>query len=204
MRELNAAFLWLALVPVALGSCSSAPTPSVWKEEAYIGGPVKKVFIIGAFSEAGIRKAVENEFVLQIGTHGTEAVSGHTVLSPVTVERYDAVQSIVREQGCDAVILVRSPGRSGTGTPFPRSSGAAGRTLSDQWQEYYLKGFPEMPAYSWQEERYRVEADLFETGTGRSVWRATFDLPVQGPAVREVVPLVRVMVNRLRSDRMVR
>ena len=194
----------LAVLSAVLGSCASAPMPSVWKEETYLGGPLTKVFIIGAFTETGIRKLVEKEFTAQLAAHGTEAIASHTVLSPASVEKYDAVLSIMQEQGCDAVILVRSREKSGAGKPPLQPVGAAPRTLSDQWHDYYLQGYPAMPAYTWQKEHYGVETDLFDVGSGRPLWKASFDITAQGPVVQEVVPLVAVMVKQLRADRMIR
>jgi hypothetical protein len=206
MRLTSGAFVRLAFLSVLLASCASLPAPSVWKEEAYLGGPVKKIFVIGAFTEGGIRKLVEKEFILRLASQGTEAIASHTVLSTAAVEKYDAVLSIMKEQGCDAVILVRSPGKSRSGRPLLRTEtdGAARRTLSDQWQEYYLQGYPAMPAYTWQKEHYGVETDLFEAVTGRSIWKATFDITVQGPVVQDVIPLVGIMVKQLRADGMIR
>ena len=204
MREKSAAFVLMAFLSAVLASCASSPAPSVWKEEAYFGGPVKKIFIIGAFTEAGIRRLVEKEFVLQLGAQGTEAIASYTVLSPAAVEKHDAVLSIMKEQGCDAVILVSAPGKSGIGKPLLRTDGSARMSLSDQWQEYYLKGYPAMPAYTWQKEHYGVETDLLEAGTGRPIWTAAFDITAQGPVVQRMIPLVSVTVKQLRADRMIR
>jgi hypothetical protein len=204
MREKSAVCILLTFLSAVLTSCASSPAPSVWKDETYLGGSVKKIFIIGAFTEAGIRRIIEKEFVLQFGALGTEAIASSTVLSSVAVEKYDTVLSIMKEQGCDAVILMRSPGKSGSGKPLLRTEGTARQALSDQWQEYYLQGYSAMPAYTWQKEHYGVETDLFEAGSGRPVWEAAFDITAQGPVIQEMIPLVSIMVKQLRTDRMIR
>lgn len=203
MNTMRRYFCLIALLSLVLSSCASTRLTTVWKDEVYLGWPQKKLVIIGAFSDAGVRGRFEDEFVRQLSEQGTEAVNSNAVLPFDNVPKQEAVVAYLRDQRADAFIITRFLGRNMPVTGVSRKRPDLPREFAEMWQDFYLHGSAEMPGFAAEREVYFLETVLYEAGTDRPIWKVVSETAVQGQIVLQYKELVSRLVDKLRNDKMI-
>jgi hypothetical protein len=93
---------------VFLNACASTTQfNSVWKDETYQGGPLKKVLIVGVAKKPEIRTYFEEIFAQQLKTRGVYAVPSSIVLPESELLEKETVIKIVNELGIDSVLVTK-------------------------------------------------------------------------------------------------
>jgi len=204
MKNIRCAGYLLAITSLFLCSCVSTKLTSVWKDEIYFGWPERKIIVIGAFNAPGVRRLFEEEIVRQLKLRGTDAVASHNLISSDALPKYEKVESLVKEQGADAVLITHFIGKKKTETVTRRKEIRTPRALAETWQEYYMQGYPEMPGHTGEREYYRLETDMYEVGTDRPIWQVISETCVEGPVPQKYQELVAVMLKKMHQDKMIR
>jgi len=93
------------LCALFMSACATTELTSVWKNEAYQGGPLRKTLIIGVDRNQEMRRFLENEFVLQLKAKGIDAVPGHTVLPEDTILEKEMITAKIVELRIDTVLI---------------------------------------------------------------------------------------------------
>jgi len=88
-----------------MNACATTELTSVWKNEAYQGGPLRKILIIGVDRNQDMKKLLENEFVLQLKATGIDAVPSHTVLPEDTILEKETITAKISELRIDSVLI---------------------------------------------------------------------------------------------------
>jgi hypothetical protein len=88
-----------------MNACATTELTSVWKNETYQGGPLRKVLIIGVDRNQEMKRLLENEFVLQLKTKGIDAVPSHTVLPEDTILEKEMITAKINELRIDSVLI---------------------------------------------------------------------------------------------------
>ena len=88
-----------------MNACATTALTSVWKNETYQGGPLRKILIIGVDRNQGMKKLLENEFVLQLKANGIDAVPSHTVLPEDTILEKEMIAAKISELRIDSVLI---------------------------------------------------------------------------------------------------
>jgi hypothetical protein len=97
--------IMLVLSAIFMNACATTELTSVWKNEAYQGGPLRKILIIGVDRNQGMKRLLENEFVLQLKANGIDAVPGHTVLPEDTILEKEMITAKISELRIDSVLI---------------------------------------------------------------------------------------------------
>jgi hypothetical protein len=93
---------------VFLNACASTTQfNSVWKDETYQGGPLKKVLIVGVAKKPEIRTYFEEIFAQQLKTRGVYAVPSNIVLPESELLKKETVITIVNELKIDSVLVTK-------------------------------------------------------------------------------------------------
>lgn len=95
----------LVLSVTFINACATTALTSIWKNETYQGGPLRKVLIIGVDRNQEMKRLLENEFVLQLKAKGIEAVPSHTVLPEVTILEKEMINAKISELRIDSVLI---------------------------------------------------------------------------------------------------
>jgi hypothetical protein len=103
----------LALASALLAAgCASIDSPTkvaqTWKDPAYRGGPLGKVFVISlAETQMGGRAAVEDAIVAQFKAVGVEAVASHSALASDDAHPEPNLVEAIRTSGANGVLLAQ-------------------------------------------------------------------------------------------------
>ena len=95
----------IVLSVIFINACATTELTSVWKNEAYQGGPLRKILIIGVDRNQEMKKLLENEFVLQLKAKGIDAVPSHTVLPEDSILEKEMIIAKISELRIDSVLI---------------------------------------------------------------------------------------------------
>jgi hypothetical protein len=95
----------LALSVTFIHACATTALTSVWKNETYQGGPLRKILIIGVDRKQETKILLENEFALQLKAKGIDAVPSHTVLPEDTILEKEMITAKISELRIDSVLI---------------------------------------------------------------------------------------------------
>ena len=95
----------IVLSVIFINACATTELTSVWKNEAYQGGPLRKILIIGVDRNQEMKKLLENEFVLQLKAKGIDAVPSHTVLPEDSILEKELITAKISELRIDSVLI---------------------------------------------------------------------------------------------------
>jgi hypothetical protein len=95
----------LVLSVTFINACATTALTSVWKNETYQGGPLRKILIIGVDRNQGMKRLLENEFVLQLKSKGIDAVPSHTILHEDTILEKEMITAKISELRIDSVLI---------------------------------------------------------------------------------------------------
>lgn len=95
----------LVLSVTFINACATTALTSVWKNETYQGGPLRKILIIGVDRNQEMKRLLENEFVLQLKAKGVDAVPSHTVLPEDTILEKEIINTKISELRIDSVLI---------------------------------------------------------------------------------------------------
>ncbi len=90
-----------------LNSCATTSLTTVWKDNTYKGGPLKKVLIIGVFNSQNMKKFFEDEFVRQLKNEGIDAVPSYTLFPEETILDKEMIVDKIKELRMDSVLITR-------------------------------------------------------------------------------------------------
>ena len=90
-----------------LGSCASTSMVSSKKNPAYTGPELKRLIVIGATSDARVRRAFENEFVAKLKAAGVAAQASYLVIPEIDPAKREQLREAVKAAGVDGVLAAR-------------------------------------------------------------------------------------------------
>ena len=161
---------------VLLCSCATNTVEKTWKSPDLPAVPVKKVAVIAVSDQSLVRPALENRFAQDIAKRGHSAITTVELLRlPEIKENKEAAMALLRQQGVDAVLVVRlvdqtTYSRESRTTPAAFVPVATGYS-SYGWGGYYDIAFMDMGAtYSNTRDVLVLDSSLFDLNTGQRLW----------------------------------
>jgi hypothetical protein len=88
-------------------SCATTSLTSVWKDDSYKGGPLKKVLVVGVFQDEEAKNFFEDEFVRRLTAKGVHAIPGYSVLPQDSTLDRKGMDEKMKELGIDSVLVTR-------------------------------------------------------------------------------------------------
>ena len=159
-------------VTLTLSACSTAsPILSEWRNPAYALGPFKRIMVGGLSRETSVRRNFEDEFVIQLGAAGIDALASYRYIpEDEGIDENNLKQAAQNARG-DAVLFARSvkmEQKTNYGPTFPYLSfGIFGSNVGASWSG--LSGAP--GAYRYNE--YTSETTLYDVAKNEVVWTGT-------------------------------
>src|SRR5574340_1253595 len=135
-KELSA----LVIVIFFLWGCATTELKTVWMDETYKGGPLKKVFVIGVSHKPTIKRLFEDEFVRGLKAHGTEAIASYTVIPEDKMSDKGFITSEIRKLGMDSVLVTLLVDKKTLDTYYPPQMRYPGPYYGGGWHGHYAQG----------------------------------------------------------------
>jgi hypothetical protein len=101
-------FLGIAIIYLfIMNSCATTTLNSVWMDDAYQEGALKKILVIGVIEPQTLRNYFENELVKQLKAKGTNAVASNKIFSDEAMPKKQEIRSKIKEINVDSVLVAR-------------------------------------------------------------------------------------------------
>ncbi|MDM8539553.1 hypothetical protein QUF90_00560 [Desulfococcaceae bacterium HSG9] len=171
-----------AFMAIILSSCSATQITSVWQDDAYTVGAVKKILVKGVAKNQRDSRLFEDAFVKQFSLNGIEAFVSKRIMPDVKPEVPAEIQGdlIVEAQKrqTDALLVVHLTGvvkKTVYHPPRPLFMSMAYR--DSDCRPYHLRShfmyepFYE-PEYYTEHHFFQIESNLYNTQTAQLIWSA--------------------------------
>jgi hypothetical protein len=198
--------------------CAATQVKQYSIDETYQGGEPKNVLVIAVVRQPTTRRLMESEFVKQFKKKGIGSVESFRALTTDTLvgdAAREGIVAAVKEQGVDAVLIVRSAGgrteernipgmtiTTGAGMPYASAGAWGGYTT-------VMASFPEPSApttqgYSAEQKFLSLETQLYDVQTERLIWSALSETRISGPPQEEISAFVSLMSKELFKTKLFR
>jgi len=196
-RYLRNPFGLLILAAMLVTACATTQLNSVWKDPSYQTRPAR-VMVIGVAKKPLKRRLFEDEFVVQLKAHGTEAIASYTVLPDKKQDDQAAIAAKVKELGADTVLITRQVSKKTVKTYVPGTVYYP-PPYYGTWPDYYGYGYRYMysPGYIAEDEYAVIETNLYETRNDKLVWAASSETVMSDSNQSLIKTYVGVMVNAM-------
>lgn len=203
--------LLLALLLAAGASCADTKLVATWKDAKYAGGQFRKIFVIARFRNLKNRIAFENETVRQLATRGVEAIPSLAVLSPERDYKQEELLAKFQELGIDGLLLMKLADVEQKHSVRSESFGFGTSPFIYPGLGFFSFYYGFTPGYVEEITNiYIIDGRLFAAPGDRMVWIAEvrnveYDaVSVEmGNSVKTAKKFARLIVQRLRKDRMI-
>ena len=196
-RYLRNPFGLLILAAMLVTACATTQLNSVWKDPSYQTRPAR-VMVIGVAKKPLKRRLFEDEFVVQLKAHGTEAIASYTVLPDKKQDDQVVIAAKVKELGADTVLITRQVSKKTVKTYVPGTIYYP-PPYYGTWPDYYGYGYRYMysPGYIAEDEFAVIETNLYETRNDKLVWAASSETVMSDSNQSLIKTYVGVMVNAM-------
>ena len=196
-RYLRNPFGLLILAAMLVTACATTQLNSVWKDPSYQTRPAR-VMVIGVAKKPLKRRLFEDEFVVQLKAHGTEAIASYTVLPDKKQDDQVVIAAKVKELGADTVLITRQVSKKTVKTYVPGTVYYP-PPYYGTWPDYYGYGYRYMysPGYIAEDEYAVIETNLYETRHDKLVWAASSETVMSDSNQSLIKTYVGVMVNAM-------
>jgi hypothetical protein len=206
----------LVLYFLIVTGCAATQVKQIWKDEAFQGGRLDNVLVIGVLKNNTARRAFESEFVKYFRYRGIIAVESFRVLSTDALEgdeARDAIVQKIKELGINAVLLTRVAGSRTAEETIPGMTITAGYGLPygsyGAWGAYagvaYSFPGPTQPTtqgYSHVDKFLVIETQLFDVKTEKLIWAARSETRISDSPQEEIKPYISIIAERLFRDKL--
>jgi len=155
-----------------LSSCAWTTLNSI-RNPKFITKKYKKILIVAPFSDLSLRQTTEGAFNAQLGLAGVTAIPSVQVFPPLKPYSKEEIESVLRENNIDAVLVVALQNYWNSQSYIPKSSSTRGSATLYGNSLSYQTYTQEYGGYYISKPRVTFEIRLYDTKTGEIVWLAT-------------------------------
>jgi hypothetical protein len=191
----NALCCIVAITFLALmNSCATTALTSVWEDNTYKGGPLRKVLVIGVFQGEEAESFFDDEFVDQLKAKGIDAVPGYSVL-PDSILDKEAMAVKIKELGVDSVLVTRlvDVRDAGTYDTYPTRVDA-------KFFDYYVMCCQTVvsPGYN-----VLLETKIFGAKNDKPIWSALSESSFDRSLENTLKSFIPVIIKDLREKKLI-
>jgi len=189
-----------------LTSCAPTKLTKVYKDNAYTGGMINSVLIVGVSENLTNRKMFEQHFKEQFTQNGVKAFSSSEVISPDEELNKDTIKGTAEKLGADAVLVTHLVGVEEKEEYIPPTyTGVPGPQYAHLGRHYdRVYGTYVEPGYYVKHEYVRLENNLFETKTEKLIWSSASET-INPKSVNETIEtLCKVVMKSLRKNDLIK
>ena len=176
----------LCTVLTTLTACAPTTLHQIWRDDAYHGGHLKKILIVGVDRSDTVRSLLEDVFAEHLGAGGAEAVQSYRIFSEEEALDKRVFASKVSELQADAVLIVTLKDVADTGIyeTYPSVT-----TQSSGFYGYYLQCCQIVSIG----RNVVIETRIFDARKDKLIWSAVTETIFEGSAevvIRSFVPVI--------------
>jgi hypothetical protein len=195
----------LLLAAALLCSCASVSVVDTWRNPGVSAARLHKVLIMSITKKDANRAVYEDVLASELAQHGVNAVPSHTLMpSGMKAERENLDQA-VKKSGADAVLTLQTikvERQTTVDSGFASYPGYWYPQAFPSWDLYGYYGSMNAygPAYISSYDIATLQANVFETATGKLVWAATFTSSEPEKVISVAKDLARLMVKKMQKE----
>lgn len=185
----------LALV-LLLAACSSTTLTGSWKDPEF-RSQVHKIYIVGIARQEINRRLFEDSFARELAPLGVESISSYRDLPPGEADNQDAIAARLNKNGADSILMARMTSMR---TEQVTSPGYV--SGSSTWDSYYARRYDAiyMPPTTTEFQIATIEANLYETKTGKLIWSAQLETVVENNLEKLFNDFVKTVTQDLKKQ----
>lgn len=174
-------------------ACAPTTLKSVWKNDSYRGGYLKKILIIGVDRNETVKKLLEDEFAAQLEAEGAEVFQSHLVFSEEEMLDRRIIASKVSELQVGSLLIATLKDVADTGLyeTYPTFVGEGGG-----YYGYYLQCCQIVSTG----RNVVIETKIFDVKHDRMIWSAVTETIFEGSAEVVIKSFVPVIIAELQKS----
>jgi hypothetical protein len=189
-----------------LTACAPTKLTGVYKDNAYTGGSLKSVMVVGVAENPRNRRMFEQFFAQQFKNNGVEAFSSSDVILRGQELNKDTIKGTAEKLGADAVLVTHLVSVDEKKEYIPPTYTYV---LSPHHQHLgrYYTGVYELvhqPGYYVTNKYVRLENNLYDTKTENLIWSSSSET-INPASVNETIEsLCKVVMKSLRKNGLIK
>ena len=160
------------IMAAALTACALKPLAE-WRDSNFTG-TIDNILIIGVSEQAVVRRQFEDSFVKELAARGISARPSYQVLSDEQISSKDALETALRSQSMDAVLITRVIGVEQIDTYTPPTYTYTPSTFDRHYRDYhsYYNHAVQVatPGYWDKYEVLKLESNLYDAASQQLIW----------------------------------
>jgi hypothetical protein len=188
-----------------LTACATTELTKVWKDNAYTGGPIESVMVVGVSKKAENRKMFEQFFRQQFEANGIKSVASGSVIPGDNDPDKDKIKGAAQQQGMQTVLVTHLVRLEEEETDHPASF----TTVQEPdlvFGAYYGEAhrYEYRPGYTEQNTKVQLESNLYETKTEKLIWKAISESINSGSVNKVIEELCKKVMKSLRENKLIK
>lgn len=206
MKKLLKRFSVLAVTFFLLHGCASTTLKTVWMDEAYKGGPLKKVFVMGVSHKPTVKRFFEDEFARALKARGTDAITSYATIPQEKMNDKDFIASKIKELGADAVLVTMLVDKKTMDTYYPPEVRYSGPSYRGGWYGYYSRGYSysATPGYVVREQVVVLETNVYDLNTEKPIFSALSETYIEDSPDALIRSFVQLMIKELGQKHLIK
>ncbi len=207
MHQIMTKFLFLTVTTLFLSSCATTSLVDTWRNPSLPVLKPHKVLVVGIFKNSDNRRVYEDIIANELNLHKVEAIPSHTLV-PVEIKMgQQALKEAEKESGAEAVLTIQTIKvehqtivQPGYATPLYPDYWYPGAFPSWDLNGYYGSMLYNEPTYISSFEEAKIQANLFDTRSGKLLWAATISTSEPRNIVSVSKDLAAIIVRSLVAE----
>ena len=194
------------LIPFFFISCAPSKVTSTWKSDAYTGGPITNVMVIGITANVKNRKIFETAFTNHFVKNGVKAIPGYSLIPDISGLNEEMILSVTENKGIDAIFVTHVLGLKAEEVLFkPLGYDPRGQYRPTFGNYIYAaNSYVTSPMKYTQVENVQLESLLFDRQTKEMIWALASDT-YRPDSLKEVIDRLAINVmNSLRENQLIK
>jgi len=195
----------LAVSVTFLFACASTTLKTVWMDEAYKGGALKTVLVMGISNKPAVKRYFEDEFVRELKARGTAAIAGYTVIPDEKINDKDFIASESRRLGIDSVLVTKMVDKKTVETRYPSEIRDSSLNYRGGWHGDTSRGFSSVtPGMVIQNTVVVLETNLYELNADKPVFSASSEAYLEDSPEPLIRSFVQSMIQELSQRKLIK
>ena len=206
MKRLCKTFSVLAVTFFLLYGCASTTLKTVWMDEAYKGGALKKVFVMGVSQKPIVKRFFEDEFARSLKARGTDAITSYSTIPQEKMTDKDFITGKIKELGADAVLVTMLVDKKTMDTYYSPEVRYSGPYHRGGWYGYYSRGYSyyATPGYVVREHVVVLETNVYDVRAEKPIFSALSETYLEDSPDALIRSFVQLMIKELAQKQLIR
>jgi hypothetical protein len=189
--------VWI-FAAMLVAACATTQLKDTWKDPAFTGPPLKKIFVVGVSKSDANRRVFEDGFARALTASGSNGVASYATLSEGGPEvTHEQVNAAMKRAGADGVLVTRllRARRDVSVSPGFAQPGFYGRGFRGYYGGAYM-ATPDVNVY----DVLTIESTLWNMQTDKPVWSGTSEVTEPKNVAAATEELAKILITKMKAD----